>query len=112
MAYKYNRPHKMNWHITEGTILSAAFVCARRPVLTSLALLSGGIKELVGTYDFIQITPERTRVIYNLYVEPGFPFPEVRAPLLCEAPNWPSGFRTRLCRSFAMTCRLPEILAV
>lgn len=54
MAYKYNRPHKMNWHITEG-----------------------GIKELVGTYDFIQITPERTRVIYNLYVEPGFPFPEL-----------------------------------
>mmetsp|Transcript_25569 Transcript_25569/g.51996 ORF Transcript_25569/g.51996 Transcript_25569/m.51996 type:complete len:285 (-) Transcript_25569:600-1454(-) len=54
MAYKYDRPHKMNWHVTEG-----------------------GIKELIGQYDFHQITPDRTRVVYHLKVEPGFPFPEV-----------------------------------
>mmetsp|Transcript_15928 Transcript_15928/g.32708 ORF Transcript_15928/g.32708 Transcript_15928/m.32708 type:complete len:122 (+) Transcript_15928:40-405(+) len=54
MAYKYERPHKMRWHVTQG-----------------------GIKELVGAYDFHQISPDRTRVVYQLYVEPGFPFPEI-----------------------------------
>mmetsp|Transcript_34064 Transcript_34064/g.53100 ORF Transcript_34064/g.53100 Transcript_34064/m.53100 type:complete len:234 (-) Transcript_34064:334-1035(-) len=54
MAYRYNRPKTMNWHVTKG-----------------------GIKELVGSYEFIQLGPNRTKVIYKLRVEPGFPFPQV-----------------------------------
>jgi len=54
MKYEYRRPHSMNWHVTEG-----------------------GIKELVGRYDFVPLGPDRTKVVYKLRVEPGFPFPQM-----------------------------------
>ena len=44
----------MKWHVTEG-----------------------GVKELVGRYEFVSLGPSKTRVIYNLFVEPGFPLPDM-----------------------------------
>ena len=44
----------MKWHVTEG-----------------------GVKELVGRYEFVSLGPSKTKVIYNLFVEPGFPLPDM-----------------------------------
>jgi len=44
----------MKWHVTEG-----------------------GIKELVGRYQFLALGPSTTKVVYNLFVEPGFRLPEM-----------------------------------
>jgi len=37
----------------------------------------GGVKELVGQYEFVSLGPSKTKVIYNLFVDPGFPLPEM-----------------------------------
>jgi ribosome-associated toxin RatA of RatAB toxin-antitoxin module len=58
MRYQYEKPRAgralMKWHVTEG-----------------------GIKELVGRYEFVAVGPEQTKVVYNLFVEPGFPLPDM-----------------------------------
>jgi uncharacterized membrane protein len=60
MKYEYELPSAssgravMKWHVTEG-----------------------GIKELVGRYEFISMGPSSTKMVYSLFVEPGFPLPEM-----------------------------------
>lgn len=58
MRYRYEMPKAghavMDWHVTEG-----------------------GVKELVGRYEFIAVGPSQTKVVYNLFVEPGFPLPDM-----------------------------------
>lgn len=49
LAYKYSRPRLMSWHA-----------------------VSGSIRSLQGTYEFIPAGPSRTKVVYKLNVDPGF----------------------------------------
>lgn len=60
MKYSFEKPvvgggrAVMKWHVTEG-----------------------GVKELLGRYEFVSLGPSTTKVIYNLFVDPGFPLPEM-----------------------------------
>ena len=58
MRYKYEMPKAgravMDWHVTEG-----------------------GVRKLVGRYEFVAVGPSQTKVVYNLLVEPGFPLPDM-----------------------------------
>jgi len=58
MRYSWQMPAAgravLNWHVTEG-----------------------GVKELVGKYEFVAVGPAATQIVYTLYVDPGFPLPEV-----------------------------------
>jgi len=54
MQYKYEKPYKMTWWVTEG-----------------------GVKDLLGIYEFKQLADGRTHVTYKLRVDPGFPIPKM-----------------------------------
>lgn len=45
------------------------------PTRTKWHSIAGSIKKLVGSYEFIRIGPKRTRVIYKVFVDPGFYLP-------------------------------------
>mmetsp|Transcript_14433 Transcript_14433/g.28505 ORF Transcript_14433/g.28505 Transcript_14433/m.28505 type:complete len:213 (-) Transcript_14433:42-680(-) len=49
LQYTHDAPKKMMWHAVSGTI-----------------------KALVGTYDFVPMGPTQTKVVYKLSVDPGF----------------------------------------
>jgi len=52
LAYKHTPSRKMTWHA-----------------------VSGSIKALMGSYEFVPIGPSRTKVVYKLNVDPGFWLP-------------------------------------
>ena len=54
LCYTYERPQMMRWYATAGTL-----------------------KELVGSYEFRQLSGGRTRVVYKLHMELGFYLPSV-----------------------------------
>ena len=45
------------------------------PRRTKWHAIAGSIKKLVGSYEFISIGPNRTRVVYKVFVDPGFYLP-------------------------------------
>mmetsp|Transcript_60167 Transcript_60167/g.141645 ORF Transcript_60167/g.141645 Transcript_60167/m.141645 type:complete len:290 (-) Transcript_60167:262-1131(-) len=54
MQYIYEKPNKMTWWVTEG-----------------------GVKDLLGIYEFKALPNGRTHVTYKLRVDPGFAVPKV-----------------------------------
>eukprot|EP00283_Hemiselmis_rufescens_P002323 CAMPEP_0173424468 /NCGR_PEP_ID=MMETSP1357-20121228/4374_1 /TAXON_ID=77926 /ORGANISM="Hemiselmis rufescens, Strain PCC563" /LENGTH=259 /DNA_ID=CAMNT_0014387701 /DNA_START=490 /DNA_END=1269 /DNA_ORIENTATION=+ len=53
LQYQYHRPHKMAWHA-----------------------VSGSIRALQGSYEFLPNGPGKTKVVYKLNVDPGFWVPQ------------------------------------
>eukprot|EP00286_Rhodomonas_abbreviata_P010261 CAMPEP_0181326864 /NCGR_PEP_ID=MMETSP1101-20121128/21754_1 /TAXON_ID=46948 /ORGANISM="Rhodomonas abbreviata, Strain Caron Lab Isolate" /LENGTH=286 /DNA_ID=CAMNT_0023435403 /DNA_START=68 /DNA_END=928 /DNA_ORIENTATION=- len=54
MQYKYEKPSRMTWTVTQG-----------------------GVKDLLGIYEFKALANGRTQVTYKLRVDPGFPVPKM-----------------------------------
>lgn len=51
LVYVHNSPKSMRWHAISG------------------------VKALIGSYEFIKIGTNRTKVVYKVFVDPGFYLP-------------------------------------